>query len=320
MSEIQNLILSYVSVKKTSGTGFYELVCPLCHDYKVRAGFKFDSNTVGYNCFNCNTKGKHTVGTRINDNFKKILIDFNIPEIDILKAVGKDVLYKPTNQTIKTVKKTPNIELPEDSYKLTELIEYRNEVTAIDKCFTYLENRKIDYNSYPFFYSFKYDRHIIIPYYDDHRLYFWKGRNIYGDKKRFTSSHNVEERIFNMNELTRFTNEPLYICEGEFNTLSIGSGIAISGASMSGKVIDRIKKVDREKIVLIDKDKNGFTLGELAISLGWSISFFEEKDANDCLVKYNKLYMLYQIKKNKTKGIQAKVMINILKGKVYGSD
>ena len=60
-----------------------------------------------------------------------------------------------------------------------------------------------------------------------------------------------------------------------------------------------ISQLQREVIVLADRDDAGYRLVEQALEYGWSVAFPEWsdgiKDANDAVVHYGKLYTLYSI-------------------------
>ena len=60
-----------------------------------------------------------------------------------------------------------------------------------------------------------------------------------------------------------------------------------------------ISQLQREVIVLADRDDAGIRLVEQALEYGWSVSFPDWapgiKDANDAIQHYGKLYTLYSI-------------------------
>ena len=60
-----------------------------------------------------------------------------------------------------------------------------------------------------------------------------------------------------------------------------------------------ISQLQREVIVVADRDDAGYRMVEQALEYGWSVAFPDwgdgVKDVNDAVIKYGKLYVLYSI-------------------------
>jgi DNA primase len=85
------------------------------------------------------------------------------------------------------------------------------------------------------------------------------------------------------------------VCEGPFDAMSI-DGVSVSGAEISDTQVDQIDRLQREVIVVPDRDSAGRKLVDRAIEAGWSVSFpvWQEtcKDVNEAVVKHGKLFVL----------------------------
>jgi DNA primase len=88
------------------------------------------------------------------------------------------------------------------------------------------------------------------------------------------------------------------VCEGPFDAMSV-DGVAVCGAEISDQQAELIDRLQREVVVVPDRDLTGRRLVDRAIELGWSVSFpvwLETcKDINEAVVKYGKLFVLKSI-------------------------
>ena len=73
-------------------------MCQICNDHSPRAGFKFDGDFVGYNCFNCGAKGKLDKShAKVSKAFRNILNSFGISNEDIDNELARNFLNKESN-------------------------------------------------------------------------------------------------------------------------------------------------------------------------------------------------------------------------------
>ncbi len=302
ISSLEDLIRSKIPLGKLSGNGFYAVRCPCCNDYKERGGWRIETTDILYNCFNCGTSAGYSIDdTKISGRLKKVLFDFGFTESDLNQIQATNFFNKGTPESISlaSLKKvnlfTPEIELPPNS----RLLSYEDEKEML-----YLINRHID-TTYPFYISndSKFKDRIIIPFYKNSKLIYWQARTILDIQPRYLNSSTPKEAIlFNHDELFKNYNRPLFVTEGVFDALLV-NGLALIGSKLNEAKLEILAKSRRELIFIIDKDKNGLQVAKkvLEYQLG-SITFSpgDKTDVNTSILKYGKLWTIYEMLKNKT--------------------
>lgn len=304
MKSLRELIEFSLPLERESATGFRGIKCPCCNDYKVRAGFKFTLNEVGYNCFNCGTKALYdeTEG-HLSKSFKKILKDFGISEHDLTKITGSAFFNKSkeANISVAELKKinlfTPVVELPQKSTLLTQSLD-----TA------YCQYLQVERNLTPFDYPFyisadpKYNNRLIIPYFKAGKIIYWQARSIDQQNPRYKSCSVPRDAVvFNHDELFRNHDLPLFVCEGVFDAIHV-NGIALAGSGLNETKIELLKKTRRELIFVIDQDKNGKHLADIVFKLGMGSLTYAPRGHDICssVVTNGKLWTVHELLKNKS--------------------
>jgi len=88
------------------------------------------------------------------------------------------------------------------------------------------------------------------------------------------------------------------VVEGPIDALHI-DGVAVMRAEINDQQAMLIDRLNKDTIVLPDRDETGAGMVEQAIARGWSVSMPEWspeiKDVNDAVIKYGRLYTLYSI-------------------------
>lgn len=330
-SDLEHLIRTHIPLPHTASSGgWYQVLCKVCNDHGrkgPRAAFRFDTNSVGYNCFNCGAKAVYdeTSQKKLSDNFRSILIDFGVPEDEINRLALSQIQtsHAPSQQQQPSVQYQPaEIQLPSHFYELND-----------DKWSTvareYLQHiRHIDPDSYPFLLSTgipleedlsgkpesvqikmieaaeKWKGRLIIPVFKDNKLIYYTGRDLTGKKERKYLNPGVAKStiMFGFDQLFTHTSDPLYIVEGIFDAMLI-DGVAILGRRLSQQHIYWLNKSNREKVYIPDRLGEGDEGARQAIKLGWSLSFPDIRDCKDItdgVDRYGKLYVLSTIKETTT--------------------
>lgn len=316
MSYVQDLILRYTNTTKISHSGFHNVRCPVCNDYKIRAGFKFESDGIGYNCFNCATKFKYQYGSYCNDNMINILSSFGISKDELIQAVGKDKIHYKSPYIISKQQKIENVELPNNSFKLSEIYSFADKFEDVQNVINYLNKRKISFFDYDLYYSFALPNYFIIPYYQNKKIVYWNSRNIY--KRHFLKCNIAQDGfLFNRDNIFKQTGV-LLITEGEINCLSLGTGVALGGSKITENIFSILNSTNREKIFIIDNDNSptSYNIAQVMIEHGYGVTYLSNfKDANDSIRERGKLLTLHELHSNVHYGLSAKCLINILKVK-----
>jgi hypothetical protein len=326
--DLESLIRRYVILGKMSPKGFHSVKCQVCNDYQERGGFKFEGDTVGYNCFNCGAKAVYLPDDpdskySISKNMKEILISFGIPDDEIKKTISLR-FFNPNEkkETVTQEKKNLSfpineIDLPKDSYSILKDDSIWGEIARM-----YLRNRGIDLTT-PFFVSEseKYVGRVIIPYYFRDKIIYWQGRALDDTiTPRYKNPVADKDNIFfNMDEIYRYTDDPLFVTEGPLDSLSIGrTAVATLGSSLSEFQMRELKKAaSRRKIIfVIDKNRNGYKLGMSVLSddnPNFYVACFPDniEDANDALQKLGKLFIASHLSSTAVNGFSGKLLLEM---------
>jgi DNA primase len=88
------------------------------------------------------------------------------------------------------------------------------------------------------------------------------------------------------------------VCEGPFDAISI-DGCALLGAEIKDSQNWLLKQLNKEIVLVPDRDKAGLLTLEQALDYGWSVSMpdwpDDVKDVNDATIKLGRLATLYKI-------------------------
>lgn len=319
---LASIIQERVVLGSISPTGFYNLRCPVCHDHSERGGFKFDGDTTGYSCWNCQSKFKYEEGTgKLSKNAKDILEAFGITR-EVLRELTSSIFLKPPEAaeiSLENVTKvklhTPEIAFPDRTRPL--LSDGHEEMQ--EPILEYLLSRKIDPLQHTFYFSLdpKFLRRVIIPYWRDGKLIYWQARSIDQDvKPRYKNPSVAKDAIiFGYDQLHSYEQAPLFVTEGVFDSVMI-DGISILGSSLNAAKIEILKRTKRRLIFVIDRDHTGGELGKAVLANGWELTFVDlrARDINDSVVKFGLPYTAYSLIKNATKKnntLQSSISLNM---------
>jgi len=324
--KIQDLILSKIPLGRQSNTGFYQVKCPCCNDYKERGGWKIEGDSVFYSCFNCPTRGgfDSSSGKLMSKTFIQILKDFGVSDRELNETRttllinqhenGDKVITSESLQKVSLF--TPEVQLPEGVIRVDGVncpSELSNPIAK------YLEGRRLSIHDYPFFASLtnkKFARRVIIPYYRQGKIIYWQARSIDNANPRYLNCEVSKSAVlFNSDELFRNRGLPLFVCEGVFDALHLG-GIGLLGSTLSDAKIELLQKTERELIFVIDQDIKGKALGQRVIreKLG-SITFVPiiKGDVCDSVVQNGKIWTVYELLRGKINDeTKAKLKLNFI--------
>lgn len=319
---LSSIIQDKVTLGSISPTGFYNLRCPVCTDHSERGGFKFDGDTTGYSCWNCNSKFKYEEGTgKLSKNAKDILEAFGISRED-LRELTSSIFLKQTEDkdiSLESVTKvklhTPEVAFPD---RCKPLLSDGHEGLQ-EPILEYLLNRKIDPLVHTFYFSLdpKMLRRVIIPYWRDNKLIYWQARTIDKDvKPRYRNCEVAKDAvIYGYDQLHSYEVAPLFVTEGVFDAIMV-DGISILGSSLNQAKLEILKRTKRRLIFVIDRDQTGGELGKTVLANGWELTFVDIRaaDINDSVVKFGLPYTAYSLIKNATtKGnmLQSSISLNM---------
>jgi len=320
---LASIIQERVTLGAISPTGFYNLRCPVCNDHSERGGFKFDGDTTGYSCWNCNSKFKYEEGTgKLSKNAKDILEAFGITR-EILREMTSSIFLKQNTDgaeiSLEAVTKlklnTPEVAFPD---RCLPLLSDGHEALQ-EPILEYLLNRKIDPLEHTFYFSLdpKMLRRVIIPFWRNDKLIYWQARSIdEGVKPRYRNCEVAKDAVlYNYDQLHNYEQAPLFCTEGVFDAIPL-DGLCILGSSLNAAKIEILKRTKRRLIFVIDRDHTGGELGKAVLREGWELTFVDlrAKDVNDSIVKFGLPFTAYSLLKNATtKGnmLQSSISLNM---------
>jgi hypothetical protein len=321
-------ILSILPGKKkqtSSGWTSFNAIC--CthfghrQDKRLRGGIKFDGTNWSMHCFNCGFTCNFVLGRTISAKTRNLLVwcgidDQQVKRWSLESLQHKDLLDFTQQHKTKEDIRFHKVDLPEGSEKLN--LDNPKHFRYIE----YLEKRGIHYDSYPFVvtpegtgrYGSRKEHRIIIPY-------FYKNK-IVGNTSRFLDNKspkyiNVQQSgyVFNIDR-QKSAWQVCIVTEGIFDALSI-DGVALMHDDISSDQTLLLSTLNKQIIVVPDRDKTGLKLCDKALELGYSVSLpnwdVDVKDVNDAVVKYGKLPTLLSILQSAT---NSKIKIEMQRKKI----
>lgn len=328
---LEDLIRAHVILGERSPKGYETVKCAYCNDYKVRGGFNFDGEVVNYHCFNCSTHARYDPSENrhfISKKMRDILIAFGIPDEEITKTISLN-FFKNKEETVKIDKPgEKELSLPYKEVPLPKksVLVSSNESPWCEVAKVYLESRALPVDSYQFYVSDDphYEGRLIIPYFFRNKIIYWQGRSLDGSIEPRYKNPSVEKDniFFNMDEVYRYTSDPLYVAEGPIDSISIGqNSVALLGSTLTEFKIKALKDAAKRRkvIFILDKNRNGYKLCENVLKEGegiqWYVTSFPDniEDANDARKKLGKLWIASHLSTSAVKGFNAKLLLNMIK-------
>ena len=308
--------------KKTSSSGWISFNAICCVHYghrpdkRMRGGVKFQDENFSIHCFNCGFKCNFTLGRTINEKTRKFLSWCGIDQSQIQKWSLESLQQKDLLDFTKTKKQKIKIKFEERKLPIdAELLNIDNSKHKI--FFEYLNKRKIDTN-YPFLVTpnekSRMANRIIIPYTYNNKIVGHTSRFLDNKIPKYINEQQ-QGYVFNI-DIQKPDWQVCIVCEGIFDALSI-DGVATMHDDISNEQSLLLSTLNKQIIVVPDRDKTGLKLCDRALELGYQVSLpnwdSEVKDVNDAVVKYGKLQTLMSILENATSN---KIKIEMMRKKI----
>lgn len=306
---IVDAVYSYLPAKRKqtpSGWTKFNAVCCIhngnTNDTRQRGGIIRNSDGCSYHCFNCGFKASYVAGRHLTRKMRQLLQWLGAPDDVITKLsleamkIEEDVheLEKITLPTL------ADKELPEGSLPLKEWASMDLPAELAPKLIDvigYISDRNLNPYSGDFYWTpvDGWNDRVVVPFRFEGRIVGYTARKITDGKPKYISDQ-TPGYVFNLDR-QQDDRQFVIVCEGPMDALSI-DGIAVLGADIMDKQAMFINRLNREIVVVPDKDKDGARTVERAIELGWSVSmpdFGDCKDANDAVRKFGRIWTLKRI-------------------------
>jgi hypothetical protein len=300
MGLIADTLQTYLpSKRKHTPSGWISFNAPCCDDKRQRGGFIVNAgDAVSYHCFNCGFKCSWQPGRHISQKMNQFMRNLNIPD-DTISQLRLEALRLDDNNTAEIRSIIPKFDiraLPLDSEPMEALLS--NPPDKLVPVLEYMVDRKIYPEDYSFYWTPKvgFSNRLIIPFLYKGEVVGWTARAINDAKPKYLSEQQPGY-VFNLDRQSD-DREFVIVSEGPFDALSI-DGCALLGAEIKDSQNWLLKQLNKELILVPDKDHEGPRTVEQAIEYGWSVSMPSWpagiKDINDAVIKIGKLATLWLI-------------------------
>jgi len=298
-------ILSILPGKKkqtSSGWTSFNAVC--CthfghrQDKRMRGGIKFDGNNWSMHCFNCGFKCNFVLGRSISAKTRSLLIWSGIDEHQVKRWSLESLQQKDLIDFTQPKKQKIKIKFNDHTLPEGEIVDANN---SLHKVYVeYLQRRKIDSSEYPFLITpyepGRMGNRVIIPYTYKNKIVGHTSRFLDNKIPKYINEQQPGY-VFNI-DMQKPEWSVCIVTEGIFDALSI-DGVALMHNDISTDQALLLSTLNKQLILVPDRDSTGLSLCDKALELGYSVSLpdwdDDVKDVNDAVVKYGKLPTLLSI-------------------------
>ena len=306
MSIVSDTITAHLPAKrKTTPSGWTSFNAPCCQhngntaDTRGRGGLISEGDTVSYHCFNCGYKASWQPGRPVSNKLRKLLQWLNCTD-DTITRLTFDVMR--LNEGVEVAERKielPTFEtvpLPPDAVKIADITEFNKFSIAIVE-YMAARNLNLDDTEYYWSPSLAYRDRLIIPFYYEKRIVGWTARTIAADKKPKYLMEVQPGFVYGLDD-QGYNKVFAILCEGQVDAIHV-EGCALGGSEINDAQALLINKLNKDIVVVPDRDRAGSKLVEQAIERGWGVSLPEwpqdVNDIGDSVDKYGRLYTLYSI-------------------------
>lgn len=323
LTAVQDAVLQLLPTRRRrspSGWTSFNAVC--CHhrgetaDTRGRGGLMTSPDGgFSYHCFNCSFKISYRPGWHLGYRFRRWLTwlgaDDNLIQRLVIEAVRIKDLVGEIKEQPEAVEVTFRPRgLPDDVRLVDE------DPVAVEYC----RARAIDLDRYPLLASQRTDhnlnRRVIIPFTWQGNLIGYTGRAWDPQVRPKYYSQYEPNYIYNMDQ-QQPDSKFVVVVEGPFDAMSI-DGVALLSNDCSETQADILDSLNREIILVPDRDRAGTRLIDRALEHGWAVSFpvWHEtcKDVNEAVVRYGKLFVLKSVLDSRETG---RLKIELKRKKLY---
>lgn len=324
MSTLSDLIQVHLPARRKvtpSGWTSFNSVC--CHhrghsqDTRGRGGYIVERDVVSYSCFNCGYKASWQPGRQMSGHMRRLLQWLGVSDtlitkcaFDILKT-NADHIGDGIGVEFPTFKEA---QLPPNSQPIVSVTD-----SNITPVLEYIVERDLDLADTTYYWSSdrNWQDRLIIPFYHSSILVGYTARTSNPNRKPKYLTSSQPGYVFNIDNQP-WNRQYAILTEGPVDALHVG-GISVLGSEIADNQLMLIKSLQRDIIVVPDRDKKGKGLVDYAIEQGWLVSMppwdKEINDIGDAVTKYGRTLTLYTIMKYK---LQNKLKIQLGAKKWFG--
>jgi len=306
MSIVSETVLTYIpSKRKQTPSGWIGFDAPCCvhngetRDTKARGGIVQESDNISYHCFNCGFKCSWQPGRTFSWKMRKFLEWLGTPD-DVINKVALDVMRLnegvEARERIAQLPSFSSVPLPDDAVRIQDITNHTKHSLQVLE-YMALRNLNLDDTNYYWSPSLGYRDRFIIPFYYEKRIVGWTARSILPNKNPKYLTEVQPGFVYGLDE-QGYKKIFAVVCEGQLDAIHV-DGTALGGSEISDQQVMLLNRLNKDIIVVPDRDKAGSKLVERAIELGWQVSLpdwnQDINDIGDAVDKYGRLYTLYSI-------------------------
>ena len=307
MSIVSDTLIAFLPNKhKVTPSGWRSFDAPCCihnnesKDNRQRGGLIQEGDIVSYHCFNCGYKASWQPGRHISFKLKKLMEWLGVPD-DAINKLMLEVLkinegFESTERLVE-LPEFSSVHLPEDAILITDEPSTSKHLNAVK---AYMKERHLTLNDgYEYYWSptLRYRDRLIIPFYFENRIVGWTARTVNKDKKPKYLTDSQPGFLFNY-DTQNYEKLFCIVVEGPMDAQPI-DGVALLRAEINQQQIMLLNRLNKDIILVPDRDHAGQRLVEEAIENGWSVSMpdwdLDIKDVGEAVQKYGKIFTLYSI-------------------------
>ena len=314
MSVVAETVLTYLPPKrKVTPSGWTSFNAPCCHhngttvDTRSRGGLITNPDGVSYHCFNCGYKASWQQGRNLSVKMRKLLQWLNAPD-DIINKLALTVMQEnegiQVKQQLVEVPTFNTVQLPPAARKLQDWADYcALEPTGVDsnlvKIFEYMKQRNLHMDDTDYYWTpeLGYRDRLIIPFLYEGKNVGWTARTVTPNKNPKYLSEQQPGFVYNLDE-QRSNKVFVIVCEGPIDALYI-DGVALLGSEAKDQQALLINRLNKDVIVVPDRDQAGSKLVEQSIDYGWGVSMpnwdSDITDVGEAVQRYGRIFTLHSI-------------------------
>lgn len=334
---VEELVRKYVPFNHgVAGQGWNVVFCEFCGDGSRKKGprggwiFGDGGDSAGYHCFNCGCKETFSTLREypFSKNMREVFDSFGIPKNEYNALLFKKERPKQNKEnSVKTYSYT-YLDIPiyfellsesksEDALEARKFLKSKYGLSPKDYSF-YISKGPMDiFSSKQKAEAKTLKGRVIIPYFKSGKMIYYQARDFTGRAKDKYLSPSIPKGniFFNIDQLYRHTDEPLYVTEGAQDAIHL-KGVATMGNELTVAQKDMLSSSKRRKILVPDFNGDSSKLVEQFIDMGWSVAFPEYrrscKDVSEAVVNYGRLYTAYDIVNNVRTAEQAELLYKFM--------
>jgi hypothetical protein len=312
--EITDQILNHLPWKrKTTPSGWISFNAPCCvhlghrQDTRGRGGIKCTpEGGFSYSCFNCHFTTGWQPGRRLSYKMRRWMSWLGMGEDIIGRLALFAISQETTEPVVVELRELPTYE-PRDPCPGRPITSWLNDgyineedYNSLEAAIHYLDARGFGDKLHEFYWTndAPLRNRVLIPFTWKNKPMGFSGRLFEDGKKKIKYFSNYPSNMVWGYDRQHRDAKFCIVVEGLLDAVAINA-LAICSNEVNDVQAETIETLDRDIIVVPDRDKAGMAMVNAAIKYGWGVAFPEWesgiKDTADAVAKYGQLFTMRSI-------------------------